>query len=406
MNIAYYSHYFSPEIGAPSARVHEMSKRWIEMGHEIDVVTCFPNHPDGVLYPGYDLKKYAHEVMDGIHVHRNWTYITPNEGILKKTVGHLSFWPSSRIFSSRKMREPDIVIGTSPTFFAPMAARGTAKSKDVPFIMEVRDLWPGIFIELGVITNRMIINILEAWELWMYRESDLVITVTNSFRENIISRGIDSEKVYCIPNGADTDLWEPLTNETHLASELNIEGKFVVLYIGAHGISQALDKVLESAKILLDREEIIFLFVGSGSQKEKLVEKANREGIRNVEFHDPIPKEEVKRFYNLADVCLVPLRDVDLFEAFIPSKIFEIMAMETPILASLRGEAKTILEESNAAVVVPPEGSEQIADAVLALYNDSEKRSKMAKNGRKFVLENYSREKLAGKYISIMQNAL
>ena len=406
MNIAFFLHYFSPEIGAPSARIHELSRRWIEMGHAVDVVTCFPNHPDGEIYPGYEKSKYSYEVLDKIHVHRNWTYITQNKGIIKRTLGHISFWPSSRLFSSNRVRDPDVVIGTSPTFFAPMAARGFARSKNVPFLMEVRDLWPGIFVELGVIQNKMIINLLEAWELWMYKQAVKVITVTSSFKENIVKRGIPEAKIEVVPNGADIEFWKPLDRPSTLDRELNLEKKFVVLYIGAHGISQALDQVLEAAKTLMDKKEITFLFVGSGSKKEELVKIANEENIENVIFHDPVSKDQVKEFYNLADVCLVPLQDVDLFKTFIPSKMFEIMAMETPIVASLEGEAKAILEESKSALITPPEDSQALAEAITLLYNQPQKRKKLAKLGRKFVKENFSRKALAEKYISLMDECL
>lgn len=406
MKIAYYSHYFSPEIGAPSARIHDLSRCWIRDGHNVDVVTCFPNHPEGKIYHEYIRGKYFHEKLDGINVHRNWTYITPNKGFLKKTLGHISFWLSSRLFTSKHLDDVDIVVGTSPTFFAAMAARGLARSRNIPFVMEVRDLWPGIFIDLGIITNRFIINLLEAWELWMYKESQVIITVTESFREDIIRRGIDKKKVYVVPNGADIKFWQLGERSAKLAQKLGVEAKFVALYIGAHGVSQALETILKSAKLLAHNKEIVFLFVGTGSEKGKLVEIAKEEKINNIIFHDPVAKQLVKEFYALADVCFVPLRDVDLFSTFIPSKMFEILAMEKPIIASLKGEAETILRNSRGAIVTPPEDSRAIVNAILELYENPTKRKKMGQEGREYIIQKYSRNSTAAQYISILREFL
>src|SRR5438874_359517 len=165
MNIAYYSHYFTPEIGAPSARIYDLARQWLETGNQVQVVTCFPNHPTGRLYPGYQHQWYLHESLDGIEVHRHWTYVTPNKGFVKKTLGHLSYVPAARFISGRHIASPEVVIGTSPTLFAAMAAAGFARRRKIPFIMEVRDLWPAIFVELGIIRNPSLIRCLERWEM-------------------------------------------------------------------------------------------------------------------------------------------------------------------------------------------------------------------------------------------------
>src|SRR5215216_1489926 len=185
MNIAYYSHYFMPEIGAPSARIYDLSRQWLALGHTVQVVTCFPNHPLGKLYSGYKSGIYMREEIDGIDVHRHWTYITPNKGFVKKTVGHISYLPSARLLSNRRLVKPDVAIGTSPTFFAAMAARSIAKVRRIPFIMEVRDLWPAIFVELGVLRNPRLIRLLEKWELALYGQATKVVTVTEAFRRNL-----------------------------------------------------------------------------------------------------------------------------------------------------------------------------------------------------------------------------
>ncbi|MBW2031332.1 MAG: glycosyltransferase family 4 protein, partial [Deltaproteobacteria bacterium] len=247
MNIAYFSHYFAPEIGAPSARIYDLSRQWLEKGNRVEVVTCFPNHPVGRLYTGYKRGLYMREDLDGIRVHRHWTYITPNKGILKKTLGHVSYFPSALFLSNRRLGRSHVVIGSSPTFFAAMAAKAYGFKEKAPFVMEVRDLWPAIFVELGVLRNERIIALLEKLEMAVYRGATKVVTVTEAFRRNLIERGICPEKVHAIPNGADTDFWRPSEPPEDLRRQLGLEDSFVVLYIGAHGISHALGRVLESA---------------------------------------------------------------------------------------------------------------------------------------------------------------
>lgn len=406
MKIACYSHYFVPEIGAPPARIFDMARQWLSMGHEVDVVTCYPNHPTGELYPGYTGGRYMQEELDGIRVHRHWTYITPNKGFVKKTLGHISYYPAALAYSNRHLGPVDVTMGTSPTFFAAMAAARLGRSRRVPFIMEVRDLWPAIFVELGVLRNPRLIRLLEKWELALYRQATKVVTVTDAFRKNLIQRGVPAEKVHTIPNGADVDFWQPTPSPKTLRERLGLQGRFIALYIGAHGISHALGRILESARRLRDQADVCFLFVGEGAEKDQLVRQAEQERLTNVRFLDPVPKHEVREYYALADVCLVPLRNIPLFETFIPSKMFEMMAMARPIVASVRGEAADILRRSGSAVIVPPEDSTAIADAVMRLYRDPNEARTLAQAGRQFVVANYSRRSLAQTYECVMKEAI
>jgi len=406
MNISVFSHYFTPEIGAPSARIFDMSQQWVKADHKVEVVTCFPNHPMGEIYPGYQGGSYQLEEMNDLRVHRNWTYITPNKGFIKKSLGHLSFLYSARWHSIDKLNKPDVAMGTSPTFFAAMAAAKAARRYRIPFIMEVRDLWPACFVDLGVLKQPLLIKLLEKWELSLYRQADRVVTVTESFREDLISRGVPPEKVTTIYNGADEDFWQPQDPPADLQKKHGVDGKFVVLYIGAHGISQALGRVVEAADKVKDTKDIHFLFVGEGAEKEQLTQQAKQLGLDNITFVDPVGKDEVKAYYALADVCLVPLRNIPLFKTFIPSKMFEMMAMEKPILASLEGEAADILNDSGAAMVVPPEDSQALAEKLRALHGDPTGLADMGKAGRKFVIEKFSRRTLAAKYAQIMAEAI
>lgn len=272
--------------------------------------------------------------------------------------------------------------------------------------MEVRDLWPAIFVELGVLKNKTLISLLERWEIAYYRSAARVVTVTEAFRRDILSRGIPADKVVTIPNGADIDFWSPLNRPDGLASELGLADKFIVLYCGAHGISQALSSVLNCAARLKQYDDIRFVFVGDGAEKDMLTAKARKERLENVVFLDPVDKDRLKQFYALADVSLVPLKNIPLFNTFVPSKMFEIMAMERPIIASVRGEAADILNRSQGAIVVAPEDDRALADAVLALHRDRALADGLGAAGRRFVIENYSRSSLARRYADMLKDAV
>jgi glycosyltransferase involved in cell wall biosynthesis len=406
VNIAVFSHYFSPEIGAPSARIHDMARQWVAVGHEVQVVTCFPNHPTGQIYPGYAPRRYATEVMDSITVHRNWTYITPNKGFIKKTLGHASLWPSSRLFSLPHMKAPAVAIGTSPTFFAAMSAASAGRRFGIPFVMEVRDLWPACFVDLGVVRSRLFIRLLERWELHLYRKADHIVTVTDAFKLNLVSRGVPKEKITTISNGADEEFWKPEPRSGFLDHAAGGSTGLNVLYLGAHGISQALTRILEAARLLIEYSDIRFSFVGEGAEKAELQATARAMRLDNVCFLDPVDKQGARGCYAGADICLVPLRDIPLFKAFIPSKMFEMLAMGRPIVASVVGEAADILTASGGALVVPPEDSNAIASAIRRLRKDRSLRESMGVRGRDYVIRHYSRRALASRYVDVLRSAV
>jgi glycosyltransferase involved in cell wall biosynthesis len=403
MNILYICHYFVPELGAPSARVYEMAKRWIQKGHKVTVVTCFPNHPTGIIPDSYRGKLFQREVIDEIEVFRNYVYSTPNKGIIKKTINHLSFMFSSLFFSLPRIGSFDVIIVSSPTFFSVISALVFSKIKSVPFVFEVRDLWPAIFVDLGILKNRHLIAVLEAIEMFLYRQSGKVITVTKSFRNTLIARGIHPEKIDVITNGAEIDFFTPRAKENRIRNEFFLNGKFVVSYTGAHGISHGLQSVLFAAELLQEYKDILFLFVGEGAEKDNLIAIKNERNLRNTIFLPGQKKELMPDVYAASDVCLVPLRSIELFKTFIPSKIFEIMACGRPIIGSVLGEAHDILEEAGCAVLTTPESSEEIARAVKKLYKDRNYGEKLGANGRCFVEKNYSRERMASNYEVILQ---
>jgi glycosyltransferase involved in cell wall biosynthesis len=258
-------------------------------------------------------------------------------------------------------------------------------------------------IELGVMKKGVITNILEKMELFFYRKCKKLIMVTKSFKENVVSRGIDGNKVHVITNGVNQELFYPKRKSKSIINKYDLQNKFVISYVGAHGISQNLSTILKVAKSLEKEKDIQFLFVGEGAEKEKLQNSASEKDISNVKFIDSQPKEMIPEFYNTSDLCLIPLKNIELFKTFIPSKMFEIMACGVPIVASLEGEAADILNESKAAEVVKPDNAEEIKQAIIKIKNDKVLYKRLTENGPAFVEQNYSRKKLAKEYLEIIR---
>ena len=407
VRIVWICHYFAPEMGAPQARLSELSRAFRDLGHDVAAVTCFPNHPTGVLRPEDRGVRARRDEIDGVAVHRCRTYVTPNKGFVKRTLGHLSFMVTGYFGLSRAAKEgrPDFVIVSSPTFFSVFTTWVWCSSRGIPWVFEVRDLWPAVFVELGVLTNRAVIWCLERWELFLYRRARRVVTVTRSFRDHIAARGIDPARIGVVTNGVDLTRFSPGPRDAELARSLGLEGKCVVLYLGAHGISHGLARILDAAEHLHDLPDVRFVFVGEGGEKDGLVAEARRRRLSNVLFHPGVEKDEVVRWYRLADVGLVPLRNVPLFRTFIPSKMFELLACALPIVASVEGEAAEILRASGGARIVAPEDAAAIAREVRALRGDSAARHALGEAGRRFVMASYDRRRLAADYLALLAAA-
>ncbi len=405
MRILIVTHYFPPETGAPQARLSVLAAAWAADGDEVTVLTGMPNHPTGVVPPRYRGAFRRTERTDGYRVVRTWLYATPNEGVLRKTIGHLSFMLSSVLLGGRRSGPADAVVVSSPTFFSIGAAWLLARVKRARLIVEIRDLWPAIFVELGVLTSRRVIRLLERLELAAYRAADEIVVVSEGFRDNLISRGVPAGKVHTIRNGVTLGRFDPETPaDPALRARLGARpGDCLVLYAGTHGISHGLPGIADAAT-RLGGEPVHFAFVGEGSDKHRLQRRISELGLDNVTLLPSVPHPEVPALLAAADICLVPLRDVPLFSTFIPSKIFEYLAAGQAVVGAVTGEAAQILEEAGA-VVVPPEDDVALADAIHALAGDPERRQLMGKRGRAHVERYFDRTALAREYRKIIETA-
>jgi glycosyltransferase involved in cell wall biosynthesis len=402
MRILVVSHYFPPEVGAPQVRLSTLARTWAADGDTVTVLTGMPNYPTGVVSPPYRGAIRRLERRDGYRVVRTWLYAVPNTGIARRTLGHLSFMISSVLLGCRVCGPADVVVVSSPTFFSIGSAWLLARVKRARFVIDVRDLWPAIFVQLGVLTNRKLIRLLERFELAAYSAADAVGVVSDGFRANLIDRGVPAGKVHTIRNGVNLELFGRATSaDPVMRARLGArDDDCLVLYAGTHGISQALP-VLADAAARLVGEPVHFAFVGEGAEKPLLRRKVEELGLRNVTFLPSVPHQEMPDLLAAADICLVPLRNVPLFSTFIPSKMFEYLAAEKAVVASVTGEAAQILSEAGA-VVVPPEDSAELAEAIAKLAANPERRRAMGQQGRSHVERFFDRAELARQYRKVL----
>ncbi len=405
MRVLFLSHYFPPEVNAPASRTYEHCKQWVRDGHEVTVVTCAPNHPRGKVYEGYRNRLVQREDKEGIRVVRVWTYVTANEGFFKRTLNYISFMVSS-ILIAPWLPQADVVVTTSPQFFNGLAGYFVSRLKRIPWVLEIRDLWPESILVVGAIRNKTIIRLLEWIELFAYRKADRIVPVTDAFKRYMVKKGIPAEKIEVIKNGADLSFFKEITGPNPVAVELGLQGKFVASYFGTHGMAHCLETMLHSARELKQREDIVILLVGDGAERQSLLAMRDKMALPNVIMLDQQPKEKMPYLWAISDVSLVLLKKSELFTTVIPSKIFESMAMEKPIILGVEGESAGIIKDAEAGFCIEPQNSQQLAERVLELYENRELAARLGANGRRHVGKHYDRTVLARRYESLLSSLI
>ena len=404
MRIAYVCHYFVPEPAAPAARVHEFARAWGRAGNAVSVITTFPNHPVGRISPQYRGRWWSTERLDGVRVLRCWLYAVPNRGVGRRGLDHLSFMLTSLLFGLPRLGAVDVVIASSPTLFSALSAWIIARVKRAPFVLEVRDLWPEAIVELGLLRPGIGVHLLQKLARFLYARAARVVVVTEAFADRLATQGIPRNKLVVIPNGADVRLFAPaLVNRDEARSTLGLNGRFVVAYVGSHGLSHGLGAILDAAA---NQPEVTFLMVGDGADRDRLLAERDRRQLTNVEMRPSVDKSEVPALYAAADACVVPLRDVPLFETFVPSKLFEVLAAGKPVVGAVRGEARDILVRSGGALLIEPERGDQLAQAIERLRQDPSLCADLGRRGRAFAERFYDRDALADRYLRLLDEVV
>ncbi|WP_238882193.1 glycosyltransferase family 4 protein [Clostridium sp. YIM B02551] len=392
MKVLFLTQYCPPEVGAPQNRIFEFAKGLKRRGHDVTILTAMPNYPKGEVFEEYQGKKIVKEEIDGIKIVRTRIYATKSKSFTKRMKNYLSFTFSSVIDGPKHIENQDVVITESPPLFLGWSGYIISKMKKAKFVFNVSDLWPESAVKLGVLNNKLFIKMSTWLEEFCYRKAKLVTGQTKGIVNNIVDRGFPKEKVHLITNGVDTEFFKKENRDDEYRKELGISDKFSVCYAGIHGIAQGLEVIILTAEILREYKDIHFMFYGDGPEKDKLIEMMKEKGLNNITFMPVQMKPAMPRIIASMDATIVPLKKLDLFKGALPSKMFEALASELPIILAVEGEAEALIKDANAGIVVEPENPNEIAEAVLRLYKDAELKKQLGENGRRYVIKNYSRE--------------
>lgn len=404
MKITFLSHYFPPEGNAPATRTHAMCRRWVGAGHEVTVITSAPNVPNGIVYDGYKNRLHQTEEVDGIKVVRVWTYIAPNKGTVKRIANYVSYMLTASWFAFFQRRS-DILIATSPQFFCGWAGVLVSRLKRIPFVLEIRDIWPESIITVEAMPNNRLIRFLEWLELRMYAAADHIVTVGEGYRQRLLGKGVPDDKMSIVNNGHDDAVFFPRDKNPEIINSHSLEGKYVCAYVGTIGMACGLEVVIDAAAQLKAAgvQDIHFLLVGDGASRERLQQQTRERGLEAmISWSGLQPKERIPEYLASADVCLVHLKKTDLFTTVLPSKIFEAAGMARPIINGVQGQAMEIVEAAGAGLLMEPESSEDLVAALLKLKGDPALAAKLGESGRAYVVKHFNRDALAKDYIQLL----
>lgn len=410
VKILYLSQYFPPEMGAPAARASELARHWARAGHEVSVLTGFPNHPTGVVPPEWRsrLRRLTfHEKIDGINVFRTWLWPLPNRKAHERMRNYASFCISAAL-RGLTLPRPDVIIASSPQLLVGLSGWWLAFSRQIPFVFEVRDLWPESLVAVGAgREGSMLHTVLGKIAGFLYEHANLIVVVTPAFKDHLIERWrVPSGKIAVVENGVETDLFVPASADTisEPRRQLRADSRYLVCYIGTMGMAHGLETLLAAAEQLRGTHpEVLFLLIGEGAEKERIQSLARSRGLSNVQFMDQQPREKIPALISASDACLVLLKKTDVFKTVIPTKMLEFMACARPVILGVEGQARQIVEDSAAGLVVEPENAAALAAAIDQLIANPALGPALGKKGREFIVKNFSRAHTAEKYIAVLQ---
>lgn len=400
MKLLILTQYYPPEIGAPQNRLHELAVRLKANNIDVEVLTAMPNYPKMELFQEYKNGLVKEEIIDGVQVFRAKIYVSKSKGILKRLLNYFSFVVTA-YWRGRKLGNYDYLLVESPPLFLGYTAMALSKKLKAKLIFNVSDLWPESAEKLNIVSNKTLLKFAYNLEAKCYQKAHLITGQTQGIVDNIKFR-FPIKKVYWLPNGVDVEFYNP---ELYSKSDFRIKHGFknedtLFFYGGILGHAQGLQTVLKAAKIVERITSIQIILQGAGPEKEELLNLKESLQLGNVHFLPPVSKSEMPYILKEVDVALVPLRKLDLFQGAIPSKIFEALAMEKPLLLGVNGEAKAhFIDNAKAGLYFEPENEVSLAEKLEEFAQDKALIIKMGKMGREYVIENFNRNKIAQDFI-------
>lgn len=411
MKILLLHQYYLEDDDHGGSRWNEITKQWAEEGHEVQVIAGMMHYTSSKKRSEYKAKWFVKKSQQGaVEVMRCHVSESYNTNFVGRLWAYFSFVFSSSWAGLFKVKgKYDVIIVTSPPLFIGISGYLISLFKRIPFVFEIRDLWPESAIDTGVVTNKLIINLAYTLEKFIYKKASLINVLTPAFKDTLINKkGISQDKIIFIPNAADFSLSDDLVQNFDVNKfkvENDLENKFIITYVGAHGVANHLDQVLETAHLLQDTN-VLFLLIGDGMEKPRLVKKASNENIQNVRFINPVPKSEVFKYILASDMGTSVLKNVETFKTVYSNKTFDYMACKKPILMAIDGVSRALVEQANAGVFVQPENAEDFAQKVKFYLSNSSEIKKQGDCGYQFAKENFDRMVLAKKYLHLIQEKL
>ena len=410
MKILYVSQYFPPEMGAPAARAAELAQHWAQAGHDVSVLTGFPNHPTGVVPEEWRPRLRGltyRESVGKVNVFRTWLWPLPNRKAHERMRNYASFCISAAL-RGLTIPRPDVIIATSPQLLVALAGWWLAFVRNLPFVFEVRDLWPESLTAVGVGgEDSLLHHALAAIAGFLYERADRIVVVTPAFRDYLIEHWrVPAEKIAVVENGVETDLFAPLSEASNeaLRAGLGAQGKFLVCYVGTMGMAHGLDTLLDSAaQLQRENSPVQFLLVGEGAEKQRIQAQAKTNNLKNILFLDQQPREKIPAFISASDACLVLLKKNDVFKTVIPTKMLEFMSCARPVILGVDGQARAIVESAGAGLVIEPENSAALTHAIHELAANRGLGAALGQKGRAYIVQHFSRASTAEKYIQVLQ---
>jgi glycosyltransferase involved in cell wall biosynthesis len=408
MRILYLSQYFPPEAGATQTRAYEMGRNFVRLGNPVTMLAELPNHPSGIFPPEYRGMLYQRADLEGIDVIRVWVKASPVKTFHSRMLFYLSYMCTASIAGLFLARgHYDLVYASSPPLFVGASALFLSWMRRLPMVFEVRDLWPESAVALGEISNQRAIAWATRLELACYRRSIKVICVTEGIRERLIQRGIPAQKIELVPNGANVNLFQfSRAARQEMRSELGLADQFLAVYAGIHGVAQGLETVIEAARLLQDDPRFHFLLIGDGPKKAELSQLAAGYALRNLTLLPEQPRERIPAYLSAADAALIPLKNLQIFHGALPSKMFDAWACQRPLLLSVDGEARKVMEQAQGGLFIPPENPPALVAGLVHLRSSPQECQDMGLRGRRLTELEYSRTAQAEKLAQILTAAL
>lgn len=403
MKLTILTQYYPPELGAPQRRLSELSQRMIDAGHDVTVLTAMPNYPKGKIFEGYGGISQRDEI-DGVEIIRSFIYPTQKASMIHRLSNYFSFVVSSAVVGTARMPKTDYLMVESPPLFLGMSAVWLNTIKRSQLIFNVSDLWPESAVRLGVVREGSRTHKLATWlEEFLYKRADIVTGQSRSILSDITDRFPD-KKTFRLSNGTDVNKFGADKATAEAIQRLKPNGETVIIYAGLHGIAQGLDQAVQAAEQLRDREDIRFVLVGDGPEKQDLIRMANDRNLDNIAFFDPVEAHEIPPLLASADMILVPLKMY--IPGAVPSKIYEAMASQKPVIVVAEGEPADIVTRNNTGVALAPGDIDGLVAAVVKLAEDDALRTEYAQNGRETVEEHFNRDKIVADFITFLEENL